>query len=322
MSVLILHDAVPPEAAPEAQDTLIQALEVMSALRAMGMDAHRLPVGGDLCALQRQLSVTRPEVVFNLVESIAGVDGGAVAVPALLDGLGIPYTGSNAAAQALANDKCMAKTSMRRAGLPTAHWYPGPDGFVPGTYLVKTRFEHGSCGIDDDAVCRFEDEDTLAEAVRSRQKKLARPCFAEEYLEGREFNLSVIELHGEIRVLPAAEIDFSAFAADKPRIVGYRAKWVADSFEYAHTPRVFPRLSAALSQRLQFLAQESFRLFGLAGYGRVDFRLDREGEPVILEVNPNPCLASDAGFVAALGQAGMTFEEALNLLVNRAQCSV
>ena len=322
MGIVILHDAVAPDAAPEAQDTLTQAREVTNALRAMGLDANRLPVSGDLCVLQRQLSITRPEVVFNLVESIAGIDGSAVAIPAMLDGLGIPYTGSNAAAQALANDKCMAKAFMRRAGLPTAHWYPGQDGFVPGVYLVKTRFEHGSCGIDDDAVRRFDDKEALAEAVRLRQKKLGRPCFAEEYLEGREFNLSVIELQDELCVLPAAEIDFSAFAAGKPRIVGYRAKWVAGSFEFTHTPRVFPSLPAGLKRRLASLAEESFRLFGLTGYGRVDFRLNREGEPVILEVNPNPCLASDAGFVAALTQAGITFEAALNQLVSRAQCSV
>ena len=322
MGIVILHDAVAPDAAPEAQDTLTQAREVTNALRAMGLDANRLPVSGDLCVLQRQLSITRPEVVFNLVESIAGIDGSAVAIPAMLDGLGIPYTGSNAAAQALANDKCMAKAFMRRAGLPTAHWYPGQDGFVPGVYLVKTRFEHGSCGIDDDAVRRLDDKEGLAEAVRLRQKKLGRPCFAEEYLEGREFNLSVIELQDELCVLPAAEIDFSAFAAGKPRIVGYRAKWVAGSFEFTHTPRVFPSLPAGLKRRLASLAEESFRLFGLTGYGRVDFRLNREGEPVILEVNPNPCLASDAGFVAALTQAGITFEAALSQLVSRAQCSV
>jgi len=321
MGVLILHDAVPPDAAPEVVDTLNQAREVEAALRSTGLDAHRLPVSGDLCALQKQLSITRPEVVFNLVESIAGADGAAVAVPALLDSLGIAYTGSNAAAQALANDKCMAKAFMRRAGLPTANWYPGVDDFVPGIYLIKTRFEHGSCGIDDEAVRRFDREIDLQQAVGARQQALGRPCFAEGYLEGREFNLSVIEWRDGLRVLPAAELDFSAFAPGKPRIVGYRAKWVEDSFEYAYTPRLFPELTGKLSRRLIELSEACFRLFGLAGYARVDFRLDCAGEPIILEVNPNPCLARDAGFVAALTKADIPFEEAMGHLVSRASCS-
>lgn len=321
MGVLILHDAVPPDAAPEALDTLNQACEVEAALRSSGVDVRRLPVGGDLCALSRQLSASRPEVVFNLVESMASVDGTAVAVPALLDGLGIPYTGSNAAAQALANDKCMAKAFMRRAGLPTANWYPGTDAFVPGVYLIKTRFEHGSCGIDDEAVRRFDTEGDLQQALRERQKILGRPCFAEGYLEGREFNLSVIEWQDGLRVLPAAEIDFSAFAPDKPRIVGYRAKWVEESFEFTSTPRLFPELNENLSRRLVELSEACFRLFSLAGYARVDYRLDSAGEPAILEVNPNPCLARDAGFAAALDRAHIPFEEAISQLVSRATCS-
>lgn len=321
MGVLILHDAVPHDAAPEVLDTLNQAREVEAALRSEGVHAQRLPVSGNLCALQRTLSAARPEAVFNLVESIAGADGAAVAVPALLDGLGIFYTGSSAAAQALANDKCMAKAIMRRAGLPTANWYPGTNGFVPGVYLIKTRFEHGSCGIDDEAVSRFEVEADLHKALSTRQRRLGRPCFAEAYLEGREFNISVIEWDGAVRVLPAAEIDFSAFAPGKPRIVGYRAKWVEDSFEYACTPRQFPELPERMSRRLAELTEECFRLFGLSGYARVDFRLDSDGEPVILEVNPNPCLARDAGFVAALTKAGIPFAEAMRHLVSRATCS-
>lgn len=321
MAVLILHDAVPPDAAPEAIDTLTQAREVEAALRSAGTDAHRFPVSGDLNALSRQLSITRPEVVFNLVESVAGADGAAVAVPALLDSLGIPYTGSNAAAQALANDKCMAKAFMRRAGLPTADWYPGTAAFVPGVYLIKTRFEHGSCGIDDEAVRRFDREDDLRQALGERQRALGRPCFAEGFLEGREFNISVIEWRDGLRVLPAAEIDFSAFAPGKPRIVGYRAKWVEDSFEFAGTPRHFPALDESLSRRLADLSETCFRLFSLAGYARVDYRLDSAGEPVILEVNPNPCLARDAGFVAALDRAGIPFVEAIGHLVSRAACS-
>ncbi|MGE0622928.1 MAG: hypothetical protein AB7I04_23705 [Pseudomonadales bacterium] len=321
MRVLILHDAVAPDAAPETTDTLLQALTAERTLREMGMDAHRLPVSGDLTGLARQLKVTQPHVVFNLVEAIAGVDGVAIAIPALLDGLGIPYTGSNAAAQALANDKCMAKALMRREGLPTPRWLPGPDPFEPGTYLIKTRFEHGSCGIDDDAVAAFRSPRALTEAIEARRKKLGRPCFAEAYIEGREFNMAVLETPDGLRVLPAAEIDFSAFHPDKPRIVGYRAKWIADSFEYRATPRYFPTLETRLAGELESLSLRAFTSFGLSGYGRVDYRVGSDGRPQILELNPNPCLSPDAGFAAALDRAGLSYRDALGYLLSSARCS-
>ncbi|HEY5646072.1 MAG TPA: hypothetical protein VIS76_09035 [Pseudomonadales bacterium] len=321
MRILILHDAVPPDAAPETTDTLLQALTIERTLRKMGADAYRLPVSGDISALARQLSITRPQVVFNLVEAIAGIDGAAIAIPALLDGLGIAYTGSNAAAQALANDKCMAKALMRREHLPTPHWLPGPEPFHPGTYLIKTRYEHGSCGIDDDAVAEHHSEASLTRAIRARQSMLGRPCFAEEFIDGREFNLAVLDTPDGLRVLPPAEIDFSGFRPGKPKIVGYRAKWIADSFEYRATPRCFPVLEAFLGRELEALSLRAFRCFGLSGYGRVDFRVDNEGQPHILEVNPNPCLSPDAGFAAALERAGLSFEDALECLLSTATCS-
>lgn len=321
MRVLILHDAVAPDAAPETTDTLVQAQTVERTLREMDLDAQRLPVTGDLTGLAGVLDASRPQVVFNLVEAIAGVDGAAVAIPALLDGLGIAYTGSNAAAQALANDKCMAKALMRREGLPTPRWLPGPDPFEAGTYLIKTRFEHGSCGIDDDAVAAYGSERALAGAVAARRQKLGRPCFAEAYIDGREFNLAVLETPEGPRVLPPAEIDFSAFQPGKPKIVGYRAKWVADSFEYRATPRHFPDLDTCLARELAALSLQAFSAFGLSGYGRVDFRVDTDNRPQILEVNPNPCLSPDAGFAAALARAGLSFRDALTCVLSAARCS-
>jgi D-alanine-D-alanine ligase len=114
-------------------------------------------------------------------------------------------------------------------------------------------------------------------------------------------------------VLSPAEIVFEAYADAKPRVVGYRAKWDEASFEYHHTPRrfEFEPHDARLLAELKRLALECWTCFGLRGYARVDFRVDGEGRPWVLEVNTNPCLSPDAGFAAALERAGISFQDAI-----------
>jgi D-alanine-D-alanine ligase len=125
-------------------------------------------------------------------------------------------------------------------------------------------------------------------------------------------------------VLPAAEIDFSAFPAGKPHLVGYRAKWEEDSFEYQNTPRTFdfPPQDGPLLARIGQLARACWRLFGMRGYTRVDFRVDQAGQPWILEVNANPCLSPDAGFAAALQRAGIAYHTAIARILDAARYDV
>jgi D-alanine-D-alanine ligase len=132
-------------------------------------------------------------------------------------------------------------------------------------------------------------------------------------VEGREFNLSVLAGPDGPEVLPAAEIDFSAFPPGKPRIVGQRAKWAEASFEFQKTPRRFDFTpgDASLLNQLRRLAREAWQLFALGGYARVDFRVDDAGQPWILEINANPCLSPDAGFAGALVQASIPFSQAV-----------
>jgi D-alanine-D-alanine ligase len=322
MHILLLHDAVSPTARPDAQDTLIQAGAVRDALAELGHTPEVVAVGDDLGVLSRRLNARRPDVVFNLVESLAGSDATAVAVPAMLDGHGIRYTGSRAASTALSNDKCAAKDFMTRLSLPTPEWVTAdnsnPD-FRSDHYIVKARFEHASRDLEDDAIVRCDSLEVARHAVRERSGALGRPCFAERFIRGREFNLSVLSGPAEPEVLSPAEIDFSAFPAGKAHMVGYRAKWVEDSFEFANTPRrfEFPASDAQLLAQLERLARDTFQAMGLSGYARVDFRVDAEG-PWILEVNANPCISPDAGFAAALERSGIRYRDAIARIVGAA----
>ena len=119
-------------------------------------------------------------------------------------------------------------------------------------------------------------------------------------------------------MLPVAEIRFDGFPAGKPRIVGFAAKWEPHSVEYRRTVRSFdvePSLAAELSR----IALECWNAFELDGYARVDFRVDDDGRPWVLEVNANPCLSADAGFAAMLAAAGIAFPVALAWLLAAAE---
>ena len=322
MDILLLHDAALPGARPDLQDTLIQAMAVHAALTELGHAAEIVPVSDDLGALAKRLIASRPSLIFNLVEALAGSDATAVAVPALLDGLGVRYTGSRTAGLALSNDKCAAKDFMSRLSLPTPEWVTldsAVSAFRSDHYIVKARFEHASRDLEDDAIVYCHSLDAARRAVREKSGAMGRPCFAERFISGREFNLSVLTGPSEPEVLAPAEIDFSAFPPGKAHMVGYRAKWDEDSFEYANTPRrfEFPVTDAKLLARLEAIARTTFQAMGLSGYARVDFRVDAEG-PWILEVNTNPCISPDAGFTAALAQSGIRYKDAIARIVRAA----
>ena len=335
LTVVILYNDVPDDADPSDQDVLVQADSVGEALESLGCTVVRQPCTLDLEAARVALQQRKLDVVFNLVESLGGSDRLMPLAPALLDVLGIPFTGSPTDALFTAGDKLRTKSILRQGGLPFPAWIEPSSSTqdpvresglagrerekprFPGLYIIKTQHEHASFGIDDSAVVQAGCLEDLLQILDDRTHRLFKPCFAEQFVDGREFNLSVLASPDGPEVLPPAEILFTSFPPGKPRIVGYQAKWSADSFEYIGTPRRFdfPPQDAALLERLTSLARRAWLLFGLRGYARVDFRVDSDGEPWILEINPNPCLSPDAGFAAALNQAGIDFGEAIRRIL-------
>ncbi|RPJ74592.1 MAG: D-alanine--D-alanine ligase [Desulfobacteraceae bacterium] len=334
MRIVIVHNAVENTDAPDARDVEVQAETVASALRALGHTALRLPCTLDLAGFKERLKALRPEVVFNLVESLDGTGRLIHVVPSLLDALGLPYTGACADAVFLTSHKVLAKQYLAAAHLPTPAWIgpfpsdapaltttPGPPPTTHGAqWIVKSVWEHASIGLDEADLVLCDDVESAAARLPERAALLGGACFAERFVAGREFNLSLLAAPAGPQVLPPAEILFEGYAADRPRIVGYRAKWDPTSFEFTHTPRCFdftPR-DAALLAGLTNLALRCWQLFGLNGYARVDFRVDADGHPWILEINANPCLSPDAGFAAALEVAGIPFETAVERILTTA----
>ncbi len=325
MLVAILHNAVADDAPADERDVLVQAACVADALGRLGHGSVLVPVTLDLESLRRSLAELRPGVAFNLVESLGGTDRLCAAVPALLESLGLPFTGGGGDALYVTTSKRLTKERLAAKGLPTPAASFGEDGTLvgadawrPGRFLVKAVHEHASFGMDDGSVFEASTLAQLQAAVREQAERFGKPFFAEAFVDGREFNLSVLDLgDGSPEVLPPAEITFDAFPPGKPRIVGYAAKWDEGSFEYNQTPRRFdyPTEDGPLLADLTNLAAKTWSALGLRGYARIDFRVDEAGTPWIIEANANPCLSPDAGFAAALERAGIGFDEAVRRIV-------
>ncbi len=319
--VVILHDAVGNESRPDELDALEQARFVADALHGLGHDTTTLSADLDLELLMARLRSDQTELVFNLVESLAGYGRLFHVVPALLEANGIAFTGNGSSACLLTTNKVLAKIWLHQWGIPTPPWRsddaPAPCGIVPPCgCIIKPTWEDASVGIEDDAVIHVQSEGDLQEAVKNASRNLG-DVFAEQFVEGREINVSLLADGEGIEVLPVAEIEFLNFPAAKPRIVGYRAKWDEAAFEYAATPRKFEfsESDAPLLDQIRDIAVRCWRIFGLRGYARVDFRVDEGGHPWVLEVNANPCLSADAGFMAAAQRCGLSARDIVNRII-------
>ena len=326
MRVAVVHDTVSDTDAPDAQDVWAQAEAVCQALIHLGHDPVKLSCDLDLNGIRRRLDEAGSEVVFNLVESLEGHGRLIHLFPALLETMRLPYTGARAEAMLLTSHKVLAKEKMAAAALPVPEWigpWPSTGGTGPtargqaGTWIIKSVWEHASIGLDADCLVSDAAPEVVLPLLVSRAPKLGGACFAERFIEGREFNLALLGGAAGVEVLPPAEITFEGYTAEMARIVDYRAKWDEASYAYHHTPRRFEFAAEdrPLLAHLQTLALRCWEVFGLHGYARVDFRVDVAGAPWILEVNANPCLSPDAGYAAGLAQAGVSMAEAVRRIL-------
>jgi D-alanine-D-alanine ligase len=326
VKVVLLYDEPSATAREDELDVLVEADAIEEALAVLGHTAERLPFSLDLPHVTEALRRCDPDCVFNLVEAVEGHGRLVFLAPALLDNLNLPYTGAGTEAIFTSSSKLLTKRLLRGAGIPTAPWVtlgePIRTSAAPGRYIIKLVWEEASIGLEEDAIVDVASSAILHDRLVQRAELLKGDVFAETYIAGREFNLSVLAGPDGPEVLPPAEIRFVDFPADQPRIVGYRAKWDSGSFEYHHTPHGFdfaPRDRPLLAELCR-LARACWELLGLRGYARVDFRVDEAGQPWVLEINANPCLSPDAGFLAAAQRAGLSPAGMIARILDAARC--
>ncbi len=324
MRIAILHNNdfahLPAGVERNSQDEVLQvAAAVEEVLRKRGATVQLLPVGLDPGSFASDFLKNRPDVVFNLCESLGGDSRGEIIVPALLDLLGLPYTGSAPLALGLALHKVKAKQLLRSVGVST----PAFDIVrsraeamaleLPFPLMVKPAHEDASIGIDRNSV--VHDRHALVAACVRILEGLHQPALVEQYVEGREIYCSFLGHEP----LPLTEIDFSRLDASHPRILTYNAKWDESSPEYQSTPSVACKLEPAIYERVVETARRAFEALELRDYGRVDMRLSTDGVPYVIEVNPNCDLSPHAGFARAASNAGIDYETLVWRLVDAAR---
>ncbi len=296
-------------------DVLDQVTMVREALNNLGYEHQSFPIGetnDPLLQLLSQLKDYSPAAVFNLFEGLNDDQRYCPMVASLYEMSGFPYTGVPFQALLTTTDKILAKNILTANGLPTPSWQEFRGKMiplkVPPPWIVKPAWEDASVGIDDSSI--LEDRKHLTKKLREMHEQHGgQPILIEQYIDGREINVPLFEkAETGVEVLPISEITFEEWPEDKPRIVNYAAKWIEDSFEYENTQRTFTPEDAPLNL-IKEISLRCWHIFNLKGYTRVDMRLDQWGNPYIIEINPNPCIGGESGFISSVREAGYTNED-------------
>jgi D-alanine-D-alanine ligase len=285
---------------------------VRDILTEAGYAVRLLSVDSDPQVLLDGLRDLRPDVVFNLFEGLADQATTEAFVAGLLEWSGVPFTGSPFATLSLARCKHLCKYLFQGAGLATPDFFvvedlPLPVSRLGWPVIVKPAQEDASVGLDQGSVV------TNPEALHDRVVRLLEtygpPVLVEEFIDGRELNVSMIEAP-ELRILPVSEVLFLHQEPGYWPIVTYDAKWKPGSRDYEATPPQYPaQVESKLTERLSKMAHRAFRLLGCRDYARCDFRVRPSGQPYLLEVNPNPDFCDLAGLAGSLQSAGLTHAE-------------
>ncbi len=268
----------------------------------------------------KKINQFKPDLIFNLVEGYKGDAGMEMGIAGLWELKGITYTGNSALTLGLAQNKAMAKKLFQAENILTPDFEvyersPKKTGLT-FPLIVKPSREDASLGINQDSI--VHDLPQLQKIVVEVLKKYSQPVLVEQFIDGREFNISILG-NNPIHILPISEIDFTHLDAGLYPITTYEAKWMPDHPLYKKTPPRCPAdISATLKRRLEDTALSVYRLLRGRDYGRVDVRMDHNADIYVLEYNPNPDISPDAGFVRSLKAGGYEYEDFVSIVLKEA----
>ncbi|RVC84018.1 ATP-grasp domain-containing protein [Mesorhizobium sp. M4A.F.Ca.ET.022.05.2.1] len=282
---------------------------VAAALQEGGHDTLLCQGDKELLATLERFMPPEPEarpsgIVFNMAYGIQG-ECRLTHVPAMLEMAGVPYTGSGPLGHALALDKVIAKRLICDLGVPTPNFRvmrrgTESTGDLRFPMVVKPRHESDSCGVQV-----VHEPAQLRQAVEVVVTQYAQEALVEEYIEGREITIALLG-NGELEVLPLVEQDFGNH---ETRLL------VGDAI--AATKSICPaHIGDKLATRLRDISVATFRACHCRDYARVDLRIDRSGQPFVLEINTVPGLGMRSPYVLAAKTAGHSFSSLVNRILD------
>ena len=297
--------------------------ETIGAVHAALARRHEvIPVEGDEEAFEK-FKKYRPQIVFNMAEGIYGISRESQ-IPAMLEMLQIPYTGSDPLTLALCLDKAMAKVALSYHGIPNAPFVvvsdtPKKRPFPPFPLIVKPLREGSSKGIQNSSLVRHSRQ--LKEEIHRVLTEYQQPALVEKFLPGREFTVALLGNGSRVEVLPIVEINFEELPGHINPIYSFEAKWIWDTVENPLEIFACPaKVSPALRKKIQSVCRAAYLALGVRDWCRIDVRLDDAGEPCVLELNPLPGILpnpdANSCFPKAARTAGMAYDQLINRVLD------
>lgn len=303
----------------DACDPLAEYEAIANSLRKTGYEAYILNIMDDLDIFFRDYNKNKPDIIFNLVEIFKDYPTLEMGFAGLLELMGTPYTGASPMALGICQKKAFTKRILSSIGIPTPQFkfFRKPQRIYKHglryPLIVKPAREDASVGIENESV--VTNHKLLKERIEYVLTVYNQPALVEEYIDGRELNVAVMG-DKKPKVLPISEIDFSKMPDNLHNIVSYQAKWEPLHEAYHKTiPKCPARLPKKIADQAGEIALRCFKAIGCRDYARVDMRLSKDKKLYVLEVNPNPDLTEDAGFMRSAMHAGFTYKRALKTIV-------
>jgi D-alanine-D-alanine ligase len=323
--VLMHADLVPPADVSGLTQTELAELrtehDVMSGLTALGHEVKALGLIDELAPLRQALSEFRPHVVWNLLEEFQGQHGFDQNVVSYLELMRVPYTGCNPRGLIISRDKALSKKILFYHRLRTPRFAVFPRGRKvrrPGKLafplFVKSLVEEASMGISQASLVK--DDEKLIERVGFIHDKIGTDAIVEQFIAGRELYASVLGNY-RLQVFPTWELKLDNPRPDAPLIATNRVKWNLDYQKLRGVKIVFAEdLAPSLREHVHITAKRIYRVLGLTGYARIDFRLSPENRLYFIEANSNPDIGEHEEFALAAAKAGIDYPRLLQRIVN------
>ena len=292
---------------------------VIDALRELGHEVSVLGAVKNIGTIASTLTEQRPDLVFNLTEAFEGDRQLDKNIAALLEMLGVPFTGAGAAGLMLCRDKRLCKELLSLHKIRVPRFFSMlPGRRIPAgknmryPLVVKPALEDSSEGISNASLVNNSAE--LQERARFMHERWQQPAIAEEYIEGRELYVSVLG-NKKLTVLPPRECYFDTDGGAGPQLATYRVKWNEQYRKKWNIRFGFAELEPATFKNVAHVCKKVFRALQLRDYGRIDLRLTHDNKVVILEANPNPDLAYGEEVAEAAEKSGMTYEQLIDRIL-------
>ena len=322
----LMHpDLVPP---PDAASLSLEErfrykteYDVVNTLQQLGHEVRALGVQDELHPIRNAVDDFKPDLAFNLLEEFQGNVLFDQNVVSLLELLRVPYTGCNPRGLIISREKALSKKLLvyHRIRVPAFHAFPmGLKVRRPRQLafplIVKSLTEHSSLGISKASI--VHDDAELSDRVKFVHRRVKTDAIAEQFIEGREVYVAVLG-NERLTALPARELVIASEHSDPPVIATEKVKHDLE-YQERHGIEQKPAvdLLPAVQSALPHLSKRIYRILGLSGYARIDYRISPDGLIWCLEANPNPEISQGEEFASAALQAGIAYPELLQRLLN------